>query len=69
MEDTMKNQNTCPVMGHEIEDISNAPSSVFNGTTYYFCCENCKESFDANPTKYVGGNGGGHHGHHGHHHH
>ena len=65
MEDTMKNQNICPVMGHEIEDISTAPSSEYKGTTYYFCCENCKESFDENPAEYAGGN----HGHHGHHHH
>ncbi|WP_211207872.1 YHS domain-containing protein [Gracilimonas tropica] len=51
-------------MGHEIEDITNAPSSKYQGNTYYFCCENCKTSFDENPAEYTGDN----HGHHGHHH-
>lgn len=68
MEDTMKAQNICPVMGHEIEDVSTAPSSTYNGTTYYFCCDDCKASFDENPAKYAG-NSGDHHGHHGHGHH
>lgn len=63
----MKTKHTCPVMGHEIEDISTATSSVYNGTTYYFCCENCKASFDENPSNYTG-HGGDQHSHHTHHH-
>ncbi|HBQ60163.1 MAG TPA: YHS domain-containing protein [Balneolaceae bacterium] len=52
-------------MGHEIEDTSTAPSSEYMGTTYYFCCEDCKASFDENPANYAGNTGG----HHSHHHH
>jgi membrane fusion protein, copper/silver efflux system len=25
----------------------------YKGETYYFCCENCKKSFEANPEKYI----------------
>jgi YHS domain-containing protein len=61
MEDTMKAQNICPVMGHEIENTSSAPSSEYKGTTYYFCCDNCKASFEENPDEYAVGNNGHHH--------
>ncbi|MAL19369.1 MAG: YHS domain-containing protein [Balneola sp.] len=63
MEDTMKAQNICPVMGHEIEDPTSAPSSEYKGTTYYFCCENCKTTFDENPADFIGSNGSHHHHH------
>ena len=65
MENIMNNEQICPVMGHEIEDTSTAPSSEYMGTTYYFCCEDCKASFDENPANYAENTGG----HHGHHHH
>lgn len=27
--------------------------SAYNGKTYYFCSEGCKEEFDKNPIKYT----------------
>ena len=59
----MNNEHICPVMGHEIEDISTAPSSEYEGTTWYFCCEDCKEKFDLEPDKYIENGSGGHHHH------
>jgi Cu+-exporting ATPase len=29
--------------------------SVHSGQTYYFCSNGCKESFDKDPARYVGG--------------
>jgi YHS domain-containing protein len=57
MEKIMKNEINCPVMGHAIEDINTAPSSEYQSTTYYFCCPNCKEKFDIDPTQYIGQGG------------
>jgi YHS domain-containing protein len=59
----MKNEITCPVMGHPLEEIETAPSSEYQGTTYYFCCTDCKEKFDLEPAKYAGTGSGGHHHH------
>lgn len=41
------------VCGMEV-DPANAPaSSHYNGTTYYFCCKECKAKFDADPTQFT----------------
>ena len=29
-------------------------TSEYKGKTYYFCAEDCKKQFDAEPTKFVG---------------
>lgn len=43
----------CPVSGKEIK-ISEAKGSYeYKGTTYYFCCEPCKEKFVKEPEKYI----------------
>ena len=64
----MRNQEICPVMGNPVEDPATAPSSKYDGKTYYFCCPPCKDSFDKEPDKYINGNKpGAPHGHHGHH--
>jgi YHS domain-containing protein len=34
-------------------DPTSAPKSVFKGTTYYFCSEDDKKTFDATPDKFV----------------
>ncbi len=34
-----------------------AATSVYQGTTYYFCAQGCKRAFDENPTKYVDASG------------
>ena len=42
-----------PVCGMRI-DAENAPAfSTYQEHTYYFCCDNCKQQFDADPEKYI----------------
>lgn len=41
------------VCGIEIEDSQAAGKSEFNGETFYFCNQNCRNQFDANPEKFV----------------
>jgi putative intracellular protease/amidase/YHS domain-containing protein len=42
----------CVVCGMDV-DPATAPKSVFKGTTYYFCSDEDKETFDAAPDKFV----------------
>jgi len=42
------------VCGMDIDPKSaNTKKTVYKGETYYFCCDSCKKSFEANPEKYV----------------
>ena len=44
----------CPVTGDKIASVKAAVGhSTYKGTTYYFCCPECKPRFDKNPAKYV----------------
>jgi putative intracellular protease/amidase/YHS domain-containing protein len=45
----------CPVCGMDV-DPATAPESVFKGTTYYFCSDDDKKTFDATPDKFVSAN-------------
>ena len=42
----------CAVCGMDVDPAS-APKSVFKGTTYYFCSDDDKKTFDAAPDKFV----------------
>ena len=42
----------CPVCGMDV-DPKIAPKSVFKGTTYYFCSDDDKKTFDTAPEKFV----------------
>lgn len=42
-----------PVCGMTIEESDAVDTSVHNGKTYYFCSNDCKEEFDANPGDYA----------------
>jgi P-type Cu+ transporter len=44
---------TDPVCQMDVEETPETPSSVYKGTTYYFCCDGCKQAFDRNPDQYV----------------
>ena len=44
-----------PVCGMEIDPKEAAATSDYEGTTYYFCAIACKERFDAEPAKFLGG--------------
>ncbi len=43
----------CPVSGEEIKKSEAKGTFEYEGKTYYFCCENCKEKFMKNPEKYA----------------
>ncbi|MCF6277496.1 MAG: YHS domain-containing protein [Anaerolineales bacterium] len=43
-----------PVCGMEVDPKTAAGQSEYKGQTYYFCAQGCKQSFDADPEKYVG---------------
>jgi len=42
----------CPVCGMDV-DVATAPKSVYKGTTYYFCSDDDKKTFDAAPDKFA----------------
>jgi Cu+-exporting ATPase len=42
-----------PVCGMTVDEKKAAGSSVYKGTTYYFCSRSCKDNFDKNPEKYL----------------
>lgn len=44
---------TDPVCGMEIEPMNAAAQTTYQGNTYYFCSQECKDNFDKNPQKYV----------------
>ena len=47
-----------PVCGMMIEDTTAAARSTYQGKTYYFCAQECKTTFDANPERYVSAEAG-----------
>jgi YHS domain-containing protein len=51
-----------PVCGMQVDEKKAAASSVFKGTTYYFCAPACKITFEKDPEKFIG-KAGGHGGH------
>jgi YHS domain-containing protein len=42
-----------PVCAMEIDERQSAGTSVYNGRTFYFCSERCREAFDRNPKAYT----------------
>ena len=44
---------TCLVSGEVIKKSEAKATYEYNGKTYYFCCENCKEAFIKAPEKYI----------------
>lgn len=44
-----------PVCGMEVSPESAVASTEFNGVTYYFCAQGCKDAFLAEPHRYIGG--------------
>lgn len=43
-----------PVCKMQVDEKKAAATSVYKGTTYYFCAPGCKKAFDSAPEKYVG---------------
>ena len=44
---------TCPVMGTKMSKDKAYETTVYKGTTYYFCCKGCKGMFEKDPDKYI----------------
>lgn len=42
-----------PVCGLEVIPSGKIPSEVIKGHTYYFCTEKCRNTFNAEPSKYI----------------
>ena len=45
------------VCGMEVDEKTAPAKSEYMGKTYYFCAPGCKKAFDANPEKYIKGEG------------
>ena len=43
------------VCGMEVDPDTAPAKSDYQGTTYYFCAEGCKQDFDGDPQKFLGG--------------
>lgn len=41
------------VCGMDVDPRSAAGQSEYQGQTYYFCSDSCKQQFDQNPQQYV----------------
>jgi P-type Cu+ transporter len=41
-----------PVCGMMVDDAT-ATKSTYQGKAYYFCSDQCKKTFDANPAKFA----------------
>jgi Cu+-exporting ATPase len=48
---------TDPVCGMRIDDGEAAGTAEFEGRTYYFCSEACRDAFLADPAAYAGAGG------------
>jgi YHS domain-containing protein len=46
----------CPVSGALVVVGPDTPHSEFQGKTYVSCCPDCKQQFDAQPTRYLAAN-------------
>ncbi len=42
-----------PVCGMVIEKPNAAAETTYEGTTYYFCSQDCKDAFDRDPKKHI----------------
>ncbi|OFX35395.1 MAG: hypothetical protein A2Z07_05210 [Armatimonadetes bacterium RBG_16_67_12] len=42
-----------PVCEMEVDEATAAPTSVYQGQTYYFCAPGCKVAFDEDPQRYL----------------
>lgn len=45
---------TDPVCRMTVDEKSAAGTSVYEGKTYYFCCQHCRTQFEKNPSAFIG---------------
>ncbi len=48
-----------PVCGMQVDEKRAAAKSQYQGQTYYFCSQSCKQKFDQAPQQYATGAGRG----------
>lgn len=44
---------TDPVCGMQIDDASAAATITYEGATYHFCSQACREQFEQDPARYT----------------
>jgi Cu+-exporting ATPase len=44
---------TVPVCGMNIDSEESVGTVEYEGKTYYFCSQTCRDAFEADPTSYV----------------
>jgi Cu+-exporting ATPase len=44
---------TDPVCGMEVDEAEAPATTEFEGRTYYFCSESCRDEFEASPSLYA----------------
>ncbi len=49
----MATNHTDPVCGMQVDEQQAAGQSEYQGETYYFCGQGCKQKFDQNPQQYA----------------
>ncbi len=47
-----------PVCGMNVDEKKAAATASYGGQTYYFCAVPCKQVFEKDPAKYLGGHSG-----------
>jgi len=53
-EATLGDTTTCPVSGDTFVVAADSPRLVYEGKTYYFCCDDCVGDFKKAPRHYLG---------------
>ncbi len=51
MTDTLSTKD--PVCGMTVDPLSSVASELYEGTTYHFCSDDCRQTFAENPAAYV----------------
>lgn len=44
---------TDPVCGMQVDETTAPAKATYQGKTFYFCSETCKQAFEAKPEKYA----------------
>jgi YHS domain-containing protein len=50
---TFRRMVTDPVCGMDVEEAQAPATTEFEGLTYYFCSDSCRDEFEANPSLYA----------------
>ena len=52
-------QVTDPVCGMQFDSSQAAAQTIYQDQTYFFCSEECRRTFEENPTEFIGHSGRG----------